>query len=138
MDDYTRHGKRNADFSINDVAQFLVILLVAKFFKSCGIYMSYDLLKHIHVVQLLFFTTLIASAIFVLLQKPFSTVSGGYESVKGPATKSKRITRLQYIKLFKYSLVQTLVKLIWLFGLTQCGPLRTTLIFEQSESKCFH
>ena len=135
MDDYTRHGKRS-DFSMNDVAQFLVVLLVAKFFKSCGIYMVYDLLKHIHVVQLLFFATVTASAVFILLQKPFSAANSGYESVQGPVSKSKRITQLQYIKLFKYSFIQTAVRLVWLFGLSQCGPLRTTLIFEQSESIC--
>lgn len=133
MDDYLNHGKRS-NFSINDVAQFVAILLVAKFFKSCGIYLFYDLLKHIHVVQLLFFASLIASILFIILQKPFShNQNGAYQPVSGKSNLNKRISRLQYIKIFKYSFVQTLIRLIWLFGLTQCGPLRATLIFEQSE-----
>lgn len=123
MDDYLHTGKARANFSINDVAQFLFILLVAKFLKSSGIYLFYDLLKHIHIVQLLFYTSFIASIFFVILQKPFSS--------HGP--NNKRINRHQYIKIFKYSLVQTIIRILWLFGLTQCGPLRTTLIFEQSE-----
>lgn len=122
MNDYLHGGKARANFSINDVAQFLFILLVAKFLKSSGIYLFYDLLKHIHIVQLLFFTSLIAAVFFVILQKPFS--SSGH---------NKRLNRQQYIKIFKYSFIQTAIKILWLFGLTQCGPLRTTLIFEQSE-----
>ncbi len=59
MNDYlqTNTGKTRSHFSLNDVAQFLLVLLVAKFLKSAGIYLFYDLLKHIHVVQLLFFAT---------------------------------------------------------------------------------
>lgn len=133
MDDYLNTGRRG-HFSINDVVQFLVILLIAKFFKSSGIYLFYDLLKHIHIVQLLFYVTLVASIFFIILQKPFSHNKSGYEPVHASkSNQPKRISRLQYVKIFKYSFFQTLIRLIWLFGLTQCGPLRTTLIFEQSE-----
>lgn len=125
-------GKRS-NFSMNDVAQYLLILLIAKFFKSCGIYLFYDLLKHIHIVQLLFFVSLCASIFFVILQKPFSSTPSGYEQVGATISMNKRITRIQCIKLFKYSMIQTFINLTWLFGLIQCGPLRTTLIFEQSE-----
>lgn len=135
MDDYLNTGRRG-HFSINDVVQFLVILLIAKFFKSSGIYLFYDLLKHIHIVQLLFYVTLVASIFFIILQKPFSHNKSGYEPVHASkSNQPKRISRLQYVKIFKYSFFQTLIRLIWLFGLTQCGPLRTTLIFEQSECK---
>ena len=64
MDDYLNQSKRSS-FSFNDITQFLILLLVAKCFKSFGIYIGYDLLKHLHVVQLLFYTSLIAS-IFLL------------------------------------------------------------------------
>ena len=37
-----------------------------------------------------------------------------------------------YWRVLKHSFTQTLIRLLWLFGLTQCGPLRTNLVFEQS------
>ena len=147
MNDYLQQtGKPRSHFSLNDVAQFLLILLVAKFFKSSGIYLFYDLLKHIHVVQLLFFATLIAAFVFLLLQRPFSNqnYATSYEPNQPTAHKSsktnvsKRITKNQWFKIFKYSALQTILRLAWLFGLTQCGPLRTTLIFEQSECRLFY
>ena len=137
MDDYLNQSKK-ITFSFNDVAQFLVLLLISKFLKSFGIYLCYDLLKQIHLVQLLFFSLFIASLFFLLLQKPFSSSSAS--SKKSVAHQSqpsnvgvKKLNKFQYLRLVKYSLFQTFIKLLWLFGLTQCGPLRTTLIFEQSE-----
>ena len=118
MDEYFNQSTaKNQSSSFNNLAQLLVVLLIAKFLKSVGIYLCYDLLKHIHIVQLLFFTLLVASLVFVLLQKPFD----------------KRLSKSIYLRIFKYSFVQTLIKVLWLLGLTQCGPLRTSLIFEQSE-----
>lgn len=121
MDDYLNQSKRSS-FSFNDITQFLILLLVAKCFKSFGIYIGYDLLKHLHVVQLLFYTSLIASIFFIILQKPFNI-----------SNSSKRLNKFQYYRIFKYSFVLTLIKILYFFGLSQCGPLRTTLLFEQSE-----
>lgn len=118
MDDYFNQlTAKNQSSSFNNLAQFLVVLLIAKFLKSIGIYLCYDLLKHIHIVQLLFFALIIASLVFILLQKPFD----------------KRLNKSVYWRILKFSFVHTLIKVFWLFGLTQCGPLRTSLIFEQSE-----
>ncbi len=140
MNEYLHQtGKVQSYFSRNDIFQLLFILLLAKFFKSSGIYLFYDLLKHIHVVQLLFFATLLAAFIYLLLQRPFSDHkhTASYESNRPSgqktSTTSKKITKNQWFKIFKYSALQTIIRLAWLFGLTQCGPLRTTLIFEQSE-----
>jgi zinc transporter 5/7 len=139
MDDYMNQSKKGV-FTFNDVAHFLILLLVSKFFKSFGIYLCYDLLKQIHLVQLLFYTLLVASIFYIILQKPFSSsVSASQQSAAKSAvnattaSSNKRLNKFQYLRLFKYSLFQTFIKLLWLFGLTQCGPLRTTLIFEQSE-----
>jgi zinc transporter 5/7 len=139
MEEYFNHSSKKSSF--NDVVQFLVILLIAKFFKSFGIYLCYDLLKHIHLVQLLFFSLLIASVFLIILQKPFSTSSPASSSSANSTNQTrqstnnlnKRLNKFQYFRIFKYSFIQTFIKLLWLFGLTQCGPLRTTLIFEQSE-----
>lgn len=121
MDDYLNQSKKSPSFSFNDIAHFLILLLISKFLKSFGIYLCYDLLKDIHLVQLLYFSLLISSFFYLILQRPFSS--------KG----SKKLNKFQYFRLFKYCTFQVFIKLLWLFGLTQCGPLRTTLIFEQSE-----
>jgi zinc transporter 5/7 len=136
MDEYQNQSKKAA-FSFNDVVPFLILLLVSKFFKSFCIYLCYDLLKQIHLVQLLFYSLCIASFFYILLQKPFSnavpTPKSTSSTTAAQATPAKRLNKFQYLRLFKYSLFHTFIKLMWLFGLTQCGPLRTTLIFEQSE-----
>jgi zinc transporter 5/7 len=136
MDDYLNQS-RKISFSFNDVAQFLILILISKFLKSFGIYLCYDLLKQIHLVQLLFFSLSVASLFFILLQKPFSysvtTIQQQQAKSSSNLPVNKKLNKFQYLRLFKYSLFQTFIKLLWLFGLTQCGPLRTTLIFEQSE-----
>ena len=123
MEEYFNQLSAKNQSSFNSLAQFLIVLFVAKFLKSVGIYLCYDLLKHIHLVQLLFFALLIAALVFLVLQKPFSAISNA----------NKRLSKFIYFRIFKYSFVQTLIKLLWLLGLTQCGPLRTSLLFEQSE-----
>ncbi len=137
MDDYLNQQSKKYSLSYHDALKFLFILFIAKFFKSFGIYLCYDLLKHIHLVQLLFFSLLIASIFYIILQKPFASSQSASTSANSKAsagqTVNKRLYRPQYIRVFKYSLVQTFIKLLFFFGLTQCGPLRTTLIFEQSE-----
>ena len=114
-------NEANKSYSSSTSLKYLVILLIGKLFKALGIFLVYDLLKRIHLIQLLFFSLAVASVFYVLLQRPFSSGGG-----------NKRLSKFQYVRLFKYSLVHTSVELMWLFGLTLCGPFRTTLIFEQS------
>jgi len=138
MEDYSNQS-RKVSFAFNDVAQYLLVLFIAKFFKSFGIYLCYDLLKQIHLVQLLFFSFLFASIFFLLLQNPFNSANsskaktGSTSTSSSAQTLNKPLNKFQYYRIAKYSLVQVFINLLWLFGLTQCGPLRTTLIFEQSE-----
>lgn len=42
------------------------------------------------------------------------------------------LTRHQLFRIVRHSLASCLIQLLWLFGLSLCGPLRTTLIFEHS------
>uniref|UniRef100_A0A2K6GUT1 Zinc transporter n=1 Tax=Propithecus coquereli TaxID=379532 RepID=A0A2K6GUT1_PROCO len=55
----------------------------------------------------------------VLFQKPFSS--------------GKTITKHQWIKIFKHAIAGCIISLLWFFGLTLCGPLRTLLLFEHSD-----
>ena len=120
--------KRN--FQLQDILHFLILLFIAKLLKSCGIYLCYDLLKSIHLVNLLFLMFIINSIIlFAIRQNP---------NIKGASAKLNSLnlhllSRLQWYKLIKYSFIFVAIKLLWLLGLSLCGPLRTILIFENSE-----
>lgn len=115
--------KRN--FQLQDILHFLILLFIAKLFKSCGIYLCYDLLKSIHLVNLLFFMYLIQSIIqFILRSRPQNKLN---------SLNVKLLSRVQWYKLIKYSFLFVAIKLLWLLGLSLCGPLRTILIFENSD-----
>ena len=40
---------------------------------------------------------------------------------------------LQWFRLFRHALVGCILSVLWLFGLSLCGPLRTLLLFEHSD-----
>lgn len=105
-------------FSLKSTFHYLILLLIAKFFKSFGIYLCYDLLKTTSIVNLLLILNIITTVVYVALQN-------------NPLNRSK-LTKSQFYSLIKYCLAGTLVKLLWLFGLSLCGPLRAVLIFEQT------
>jgi zinc transporter 5/7 len=122
-------------FQIQDILHYLFLLFISKLFKSCGLYICYDLLKSIYVVPLLFFLISIKTIILFFLQKPFQTKKQVHNHNKQITTTiiHNKITRIQWLKIVKYSFFYLTIKLLWLFGLTLCGPLRTILIFEHSE-----
>lgn len=104
---------------IADVLHIVIILIVAKLLKILGLFLTYDLLKSYHLVLILFLTTLIASIFLVFIQKPFSS--------------TLRLSTTTLFRLVKYTICLTVIRLLWLFGLTLCGPLRTILLFEHSD-----
>lgn len=97
-----------------------LLLVAVKIIRCIGLFECYDLLKVIHVVYFLFFIKAWSSVILTLLQKPIS--------------QGKRVVRRQWISIGRYALLGVVIDLLWLFGLTLCGPLRTILVFEHSET----
>lgn len=95
---------------------YVLLLAASKVLRSVGVYLLYDLLKVVHYVQILFLVQLCASACFVTLQKPFSNRN-----------------KLPKLRLIRHALIGTTLKLLWLYGLTLCGPLRTLIMFEHSD-----
>uniref|UniRef100_A0A4W3K2E9 Zinc transporter n=1 Tax=Callorhinchus milii TaxID=7868 RepID=A0A4W3K2E9_CALMI len=102
-----------------ELTRYIVLLCLAKFLKVLGIFESYDLLKVVHIVQFVFIIQLGSALFLVLFQKPFSS--------------GKSISRRQWIKIAKHAVVGCIISLLWFFGLTLCGPLRTVLLFEHSD-----
>uniref|UniRef100_A0A8C3S8W3 Zinc transporter n=1 Tax=Chelydra serpentina TaxID=8475 RepID=A0A8C3S8W3_CHESE len=101
------------------LTRYIVLLCFAKFLKALGLFESYDLLKVVHLVQFIFIVQLGSAFFMVLFQKPFSS--------------GKTVTKRQWIKIVKHAVVGCVISLLWFFGLTLCGPLRTLLLFEHSD-----
>ncbi|XP_012871276.1 PREDICTED: zinc transporter 5 [Dipodomys ordii] len=101
------------------LTKYIVLLCFTKILKAVGLFESYDLLKVVHIVQFIFILKLGTAFFMVLFQKPFSS--------------GKTITKDQWIKIFKHAVAGCIISLLWFFGLTLCGPLRTLLLFEHSD-----
>uniref|UniRef100_A0A8I6ANY9 Zinc transporter n=1 Tax=Rattus norvegicus TaxID=10116 RepID=A0A8I6ANY9_RAT len=101
------------------LTKYIVLLCLTKCLKAVGLFESYDLLKAVHIVQFIFILKLGTAFFMVLFQKPFSS--------------GKTVTKHQWIKIFKHAVAGCIISLLWFFGLTLCGPLRTLLLFEHSD-----
>ncbi|CAF1513191.1 unnamed protein product [Rotaria magnacalcarata] len=118
MFDSDLFSKTSKSRPLSDVLHILVLLIITKLIKTFGLFLTYDLLKSYHLVLILFLATLFASICLLFIQKPFS---------------SFRPTKQLLYRLIKYTICLTIIRLLWLFGLTLCGPLRTILLFEHSD-----
>ncbi|XP_054842686.1 proton-coupled zinc antiporter SLC30A5 [Eublepharis macularius] len=101
------------------LTRYIVLLCLAKFLKALGLFESYDLLKVVHLVQFIFIVKLGSAFFMILFQKPFSS--------------GKPVTKHQWVKIIKHAVGGCIISLLWFFGLTLCGPLRTALLFEHSD-----
>lgn len=116
-DDFSKTSKSRP---LADVLHIFILLIITKLLKTFGVFITYDLLKTHHLVLILFLSTLFASICLIFIQKPFSS-------------SSLRLNKTLVFRLIKYTICLTLIRLLWLFGLTLCGPLRTILLFEHND-----
>ncbi|XP_071964854.1 proton-coupled zinc antiporter SLC30A5-like [Antedon mediterranea] len=98
---------------------FIFLLVATKLLRAFGLFIAYDVLKTIHLTLFVFIIKSGCAGIFLVLQKPFSS--------------GRRITRHQWIRILKHAFGNTLITLLWMFGLTICGPARTILLFEHCD-----
>jgi zinc transporter 5/7 len=122
-DDFSKTSKSRP---LGDVLHIFILLIISKLLKTFALFVTYDLLKSYHLILILFLATFLASICLLIIQKPFS---------------SFRPNRTILYRLIKYTICLTIIRLLWLFGLTLCGPLRTILLFEHSDIvilACFH
>uniref|UniRef100_A0A8C6AAU4 Zinc transporter n=1 Tax=Marmota marmota marmota TaxID=9994 RepID=A0A8C6AAU4_MARMA len=112
-------GLGRVDVPSSRLTKYIVLLCFTKVLKAVGLFESYDLLKAVHIVQFIFILKLGTAFFMVLSQKPFSS--------------GKTVTKNQWIKIFKHAVAGCIISLLWFFGLTLCGPLRTLLLFEHSD-----
>lgn len=97
---------------------YVAVLAGAKFFRSFGIFISYDVLKLIHLVQFLFLINAGAAIFLMLIQKPLS---------------GRKISKRQWFRICRHAVFAIIIQLLWFYGLTLCGPMRTLLMFEHSD-----
>lgn len=99
-------------------AWYFGLLIIAKLLRCIGIFVTDILAKQIHVVGLLWLYKLISSVILIPVQKPLS--------------QGKSLRKALHIRIGQLALFNCLIEIIWFYGITFCGPLRSVLVFEQS------
>ncbi|KAL4227543.1 hypothetical protein ACF0H5_012986 [Mactra antiquata] len=100
-------------------AVYIGLLVIAKFLRAVGLFVAYDLLKLIPVVVFLFVIKAGATIPLVLLQKPFSS--------------GKPVSKNQWFRICRHAFIGCILGVLWMFGLSLCGPLRTILLYEHSD-----
>uniref|UniRef100_A0A0N5AY42 Proton-coupled zinc antiporter SLC30A5 n=1 Tax=Syphacia muris TaxID=451379 RepID=A0A0N5AY42_9BILA len=98
--------------------RYFVLLILGKLLRCIGIFFIDILAKQVHVVSLLWSLKFITSAILIPIQKPF--------------LHGKPLRKSLHIRIIQLSLFNCFIEIIWLYGITFCGPLRSILVFEQS------
>lgn len=98
---------------------YISFLIICKGLLSTTYYVSYKLLKTVHVVHFLFIAKAFSSIALILIQKPLSS--------------GKPLSKSQWFRIIRHALINSILSLLMLFGLTQCGPLRTILLSEHND-----
>ncbi|ELT96504.1 hypothetical protein CAPTEDRAFT_20619 [Capitella teleta] len=99
---------------------YIGALVVAKFGHAFSTFLSYDILKVLHLVQFLFLIKAGSALCLLVLQKPFSN--------------GRSLSKHQWFRIFRHAFFGCVLTLLWQFGLTLCGPFRTLLLFEHSDT----
>ncbi|KAK6019783.1 cation diffusion facilitator family transporter [Ostertagia ostertagi] len=106
--------------SIGFVYELYCYVVLTKILRCIGIFFLDILAKGIHVVSLLWLVKVIASALLLPIQKPLSH--------------GHTLRKPTFIRIGKMALVNCLIEVLWFYGITFCGPLRSVLVFELSPS----
>lgn len=99
-------------------AWYFGLLVLVKLLRCIGIFFIDILAKQIHVISLLWLIKFTASVILIPVQKPFH--------------QGKSLRKSLHIRIAQLAVFNCLIEIIWFYGITFCGPLRSVLVFEQS------
>ncbi|KAI6178561.1 hypothetical protein M3Y98_00514000 [Aphelenchoides besseyi] len=99
---------------------FFFFLVVGKILRCVGIFIIDLLAKQIHIVTLLWLFRLISAVVLLFVQKPFAS--------------GRSIRRSLYVRIGQLAFYNCVVEVLWFYGITFCGPLRSILVFEQNPS----
>uniref|UniRef100_UPI00358F11CA proton-coupled zinc antiporter SLC30A5 isoform X3 n=1 Tax=Myxine glutinosa TaxID=7769 RepID=UPI00358F11CA len=101
------------------LTRYSILLATTKVFSCVGLFQSYDVLKLLHIINFVFYFKFGTALLLVFLQKPLSF--------------GKRITMSQWLRILRHAFFSCIISLMWFYGLTLCGPLRTLLIYGHSD-----
>lgn len=101
-------------------AWYFCILVLTKILRCIGIFFLDILAKGVHVVTLLWLVKVWSSVLLLPIQKPLS--------------QGNALRKQAFIRIGKLSLANCLIEVLWFYGITFCGPLRSVLVFELSPS----
>ena len=96
-----------------------LLLVIIRILRCIGIFETNDILRMTALIHFLFLVKCGSACIFMVLQKPFSS--------------GRKLSKSQWIYVFRHACLGILLNVVWLYGLTLCGPLRTILVFEHGE-----
>lgn len=99
-------------------AWYFALLVMVKLLRCIGIFIIDILAKQCHVVALLWLFKFVSTLILLPIQKPLS---------QGKALRKSLHMRIGQLMLFN-----CFIEIIWFYGITFCGPLRSVLVFEQN------
>ncbi|XP_045102781.1 zinc transporter 5-like isoform X3 [Portunus trituberculatus] len=99
---------------------YVWLLLVTKLFRCIGVFVAFDAVRSIHVVYFLLLVTLICSLVYGFVQRPLSS--------------HKKLQQVVWINIARHAFVQTCLNLLWLYGLSQVGPLRAVVLSEHADT----
>nr|CDJ94129.1 Cation efflux protein domain containing protein [Haemonchus contortus] len=101
-------------------AWYFCVLVLTKILRCIGIFFLDILVKGVHVVSLLWLVKICASALLLPIQKPLSH--------------GHTLRKPTFVRIAKLAIVNCLIEVLWFYGITFCGPLRSVLVFELSPS----
>ncbi|XP_033634104.1 zinc transporter 5-like [Asterias rubens] len=98
---------------------YIALLVVTKCLRALGLFLAYDVLKVVHLIIFVFLIKAGSAALLLPIQRPFSS--------------GKRLSKRQWVRVFRHAFFGALITLLWIFGLTLCGTVRTVLLFDHSD-----
>uniref|UniRef100_A0AC35UA77 Zinc transporter 5 n=1 Tax=Rhabditophanes sp. KR3021 TaxID=114890 RepID=A0AC35UA77_9BILA len=98
-------------------------LIAAKILKCIGIFFIDILERALHCISLLWLIKILASVILIPIQKPFSS-----------GKSLLHLTSSLYARIIKLAFLNAFIEVVWFYGITFCGPLRSVLVFEHSST----
>uniref|UniRef100_A0A1I7UT16 Proton-coupled zinc antiporter SLC30A5 n=1 Tax=Caenorhabditis tropicalis TaxID=1561998 RepID=A0A1I7UT16_9PELO len=119
--DFVKKDDRNfTPIQSSRSASYFFVLVLTKILRCIGIFFVDILAKSSHIVNLLWLCKIICTCILFPLQKPLSA--------------GKPLKRGLTPIILKLSLLNSVIEVLWFYGITLCGPLRSVLVFELSST----
>lgn len=100
--------------------RYMTLLILFKCLHSLGTFLCYEVLQSASFVQFIFFIKLCAAVFFMAIHKPISH--------------GKKLSRKDWKHIVTYSCCSLVLTFLWMEALIICGPVRTLLLWQHSDT----